>query len=76
VLTTTPGVVLHLDAPNLQVEGPGKLKLSGRFTVRTTAGTRTATSLTMAMGPFRVTLAPGAGGLTVNAILQGPLTAT
>jgi hypothetical protein len=76
VLTTTSGVVLHLDAPTLKVEGPGHLKLIGRLTVRTTSGTRKATSVTMATGPFRVILKPDAGGVTVTATLQGPVTAT
>jgi hypothetical protein len=74
-LQATPGVVLHLDAPNLQVDGPGQLHMTGHFTLRTASGTRTATTLTMASGPFRVTLAPGAGGVTVTATLQGAVTA-
>ena len=75
VMTATDGVVIHFDAPALKVDGPGTVRLTGSFTLRTASGTRTATTLTMASGPFRVTLAPGAGGVTVNAILQGPITA-
>jgi hypothetical protein len=74
-LQTTPGVVVHFDSPTLKVDGPGTLRLTGNFTLRTASGTRTATTLTMAAGPFRVTLAPGAGGVTVTATLQGPVTA-
>ena len=74
VLRTTAGVVLHLDAPNLNVEGPGQVHMTGKFTVRTTSGTRTATSIIMGSGPFKVALAPGAGGVTVTATLQGPVT--
>jgi hypothetical protein len=74
-LTTTEGIFIHVDAPSLKVDGPGTLHMAGSFTLRTASGTKTATTLTMASGPFRVTLAPGAGGVTVNAILQGPVTA-
>jgi hypothetical protein len=75
VLRTTPGVVLHLDAPTLKVDGPGQLHMTGTFTVRTASGTRTATSITMGSGPFKVALVPGTAGVTVTATLQGPVTA-
>jgi hypothetical protein len=74
VLTTTTGVVIHFDAPALQVTGPGQLRMKGTFTVKTAAGSHTATTLTMGTGPFQVTLTPGSGGVAVNAILQGPVT--
>jgi hypothetical protein len=74
-LTATDGVVIHLDSPALKVDGPGTLHMTGSFTLRTGSGSKTATTLTMASGPFQVTLAPGAGGVSVNAILQGPVTA-
>jgi hypothetical protein len=73
VLTTTTGVVIHFDGPALQVEGPGTVRMKGRFTVKTASGTRTATSVTMGVGPFRVTLAPGPGGASIDAILHGPV---
>jgi hypothetical protein len=74
VLTTTPGVVVHFDSPALQIEGPGQLRMKGRFTVKTASGTKSATSVTMGTGPFRVVLKPDAGGATVTATLQGPVT--
>jgi len=74
VLTATPGVVIHLDSPALQVDGPGHLRMTGHFTVRTQSGTRDATSLVMDTGPFRVTLSPAPGGPTISAILQGAVT--
>jgi hypothetical protein len=73
VLTTTPGVVIHFDSPALQIEGPGQVRMKGRFTVRTTGGTRTATSVTMGTGPFRIVVKPLPGGADVNATLQGPV---
>jgi hypothetical protein len=74
VLTATDGVVIHFDSPALKVDGPGTLRLTGNLTLKTASGTKTATTLTMASGPFEVQLIPGPGGLTVNATLQGPVT--
>ena len=72
-LTTTEGVLIHFDSPALKVEGPGTLKMTGNFMLRTASGTTTATTLTMAAGPFLVQLVPGAGAVTVTATLQGPV---
>ncbi len=74
VLTATDGVVVQFPSPTLKVDGPGTLKMTGAFTVRTASGTKPASSLTMASGPFDVRLAPGPGGVTVTATLQGPVT--
>ena len=74
VLTATDGVVVHFDSPALKVEGPGTLHMTGNFTLKTASGTTTATTLTMAAGPFQVQLVPGAGGIAVTATLQGPVT--
>jgi hypothetical protein len=74
VLTATNGVVIHFDSPTLKVDGPGTLRLAGALTLRTASGSRVATSLSMASGPFEVTLTPSGGGVTVNATLQGPVT--
>ena len=71
ILTATNGVVIHEDSPALKVDGPGTLTMAGSFTLKTSSGTRTATTLTMATGPFEVTLAPAAGGIAVTATLQG-----
>ena len=75
VLTASDGVIVHVDSPALKVDGPGTLRLTGNLVLRTASGTRNATTLTMGSGPFRVTLAPGPGGVTVTATLQGPVTA-
>ena len=73
VLMTTPGVVLHLDSPAIQLEGPGSLKMAGQFTVKTNTGSRNATSIAFGPGPFRVLFKPVPGGLQVTATLQGPV---
>jgi len=74
VLTATPGVVLHLDSPALQVDGPGTLRIAGQLTVQTQAGKRPATSVVMGHGKFRVTITPTPGGASIHAILEGPVT--
>jgi hypothetical protein len=74
VLTASEGVVVHFDSPALKVDGPGTLRMTGSFTLKTASGTKTATTLTMGSGPFKVTLAPGAAGIAVTATLQGPVT--
>lgn len=74
VLTASDGVVIHFDSPALKVAGPGTLRLTGALTLKTASGTKTASTVTMANGPFEVTIAPGAGGLVVNATLQGAVT--
>lgn len=65
--TTTMGLPLHLT-------GPGKVTLDGTFTVRTAQGSRPATHVELAGGPYDVKLAPGAGGPQVTAIVQGSFT--
>ena len=75
VLTATDGVVIHFDSPTLKIDGPGTLQMTGTFTLRTRSGSSTATTLTMANGPFEVTLTPAAGGISVTATLQGAVTA-
>ena len=73
VLTATEGVLVHFDSPALKVDGPGTLRMTGTFTLKTASGTKPATTLTMASGPFKVTLTPAAGGVAVTATLQGPV---
>jgi hypothetical protein len=75
VLTASDGVVVHLDSPALAITGPGTVRITGNLVLRTTAGQRTAKSLTMANGPFKVTLTPGPSDITITATLQGAVTA-
>jgi hypothetical protein len=74
-LVATPGVVIHLDPKPVTLQGPGKLVAAGRFVVRTSGGPRQAASITFGPGPFRVTFTPNAANLTIDATLQGPVTA-
>jgi hypothetical protein len=69
VMQATPGVILHLDLP-AAVEGPGSMRMTGRFTVRTASGQQTATTIVFGPGPFKVMVGPGG---TVAATLQGPV---
>jgi hypothetical protein len=75
VLVTTAGVVIHLDQRPVTLEGPGTLAAGGRFLVRTQSGQRQAGSIMFGPGPFRVAFTPDPAGLTIDATLQGPVTA-
>jgi hypothetical protein len=56
--------------------GPGTVRLEGELEVTDADGTRTVTSLDAATGAFELTLTPtGAGGWSIDAVLQGQVTA-
>ena len=74
VFSSHGGVVVRLDRRPLQLEGPGKIALSGRLEVRTAKGVRAAATVNFGPGPFTVTLSPTASGYTIESILQGPVT--
>jgi hypothetical protein len=76
VLNTTGGVVIELDPQRLELTGPGRVTAKGRLTVTDTSGTRNATSVDFATGPYELTVSPQGSKLVLDATLQGPLTAT
>ena len=73
VLVSQGGASVHRDPAPLHLRGPGALTIAGTFTVRTSAGTATATTLDFGPGPFVVDLTPGPGGLRLHAVLNGAL---
>jgi hypothetical protein len=61
-----------LDLPlPVHLTGPGKVVLDGTFTVRTAQGSRPASHVELASGPYDLKVAPGPGGTQITAILQG-----
>lgn len=77
VLTSRGGVVVHVDPQSLELTGPGKISVSGALRVQTPESARRAATVTFGPGPFKVTLSPGGTtGVSVNAVLQGNLTAS
>ncbi len=76
VLNTTGGVVVKLDPQRLEVTGPGRVSAKGKLTVTDASGSRTATSIDFAAGPYKVLVAPQGSKVILDATLQGPLTAT
>ena len=75
-LTATGGVVIKLPPQQVEITGPGKVVTGGQLRVRSSSSTRQATGVEFGPGPFTVTLAPAAGRLDVNAVLQGDVKAT
>ena len=73
VLVSQGGASVHRDPAPLHLRGPGTLTVAGTFTVRTRAGTATASTLDFGPGPFVADLTPGPGGLRLHAILDGAL---
>ena len=70
---------LHLPKTTIRLDGPGGVHLSGAMSVTTgTARPRAATTVTFGPGPFVIALYPIAGGTgyLIDALLQGPVTAT
>ncbi|HEX2193167.1 MAG TPA: hypothetical protein VHH09_08230 [Acidimicrobiales bacterium] len=73
VFSSHGGVVARLDRRPVQLEGPGKISVSGRLEVRTAKGVRAATTVNFGPGPFTATLSPTASGYTIESVLQGPV---
>ncbi|HEX8770791.1 MAG TPA: hypothetical protein VF711_08490 [Acidimicrobiales bacterium] len=74
VITTRGGVVIHVAAQRVQVEGPGSVKITGQLKVETPEAKHAAGSVTFSAGPFTATLTPAGNGVRVDSVLQGPIT--
>lgn len=74
VVVTSGGATVHRDPRALHLVGPGALVLNGTLQVRTSSGTATVHRIVLARGSFDLTLTPGAGGLSVQAAIRGPVT--
>ncbi len=71
---TTRGVVVRRDPARVELEGPGKVSVSGRLQVQTPEGERPAATVTFGPGPFRITLQPRGDRVTIESLLQGQFT--
>ncbi|MGH9278354.1 MAG: hypothetical protein ACRD12_09665 [Acidimicrobiales bacterium] len=71
VLSSRGNVVIRRDPGNLELNGPGKVVMTGKLNVQFRDKKSTGSTVTFAEGPFKLTLAPAAGGVRVDAILQG-----
>lgn len=68
-------LILGPEAPH-RVVGPGKVLLTGTFEIVDADGTRSASSLGTEVVPFDLTFTPdGAGGWTVDGVVDGAVTA-
>jgi hypothetical protein len=75
-LVASGGALVHVGGRPLQLEGPGRLSVSGSLRVRTPQSGRSARTVVFGPGPFKVTLTPSPAGVTVDAVLQGAVTTT
>ena len=73
VLSSHGGVVVRLDRRPVELQGPGKVAVSGRLQVQNAKGTKAATTVNFGPGAFTVTLSPTASGYTIDSVLQGPV---
>ncbi len=73
---TTSGVVVRRDPTRVELEGPGKVSVSGRLQVQTPEGKRPAGTVTFGPGPFEITLQPRGNRVTIESVLQGQFTAS
>jgi hypothetical protein len=76
VLIARGGTLVHVPPRLVTLEGPGKVTASGQLRVRTTDGEKAATQVELREGPFKVTLEPAGSQLRIEAVLQGPVTAS
>lgn len=75
VLAPRGDVVVRRDAQKIDLLGPGKVAITGKLKVQFPDGTKAASSVSLAEGPYRITLDTPGSGVTVDAILQGQVDA-
>lgn len=74
VVNSTGGVVVKVPPQRVEVTGPGKVSATGQLKVQLPDSTKPAGSVKFGDGPYKVVLAANGGGkMTIDAILQGPL---
>ncbi|MCA1691183.1 MAG: hypothetical protein LC733_02890 [Actinobacteria bacterium] len=72
VLVSQGDVVVRLEPmTKFEVEGPGRLEVTGDLQVQFPDRSARASSVKFGEGPFRATLEPGEERLRVDAVLQG-----
>ena len=75
-ILTAGDAQVHLAAQKLSLTGPGRVTLTGAMTVTNASGSHPARRVGLASGAFELALTPSAGGYTVTALLQGPVTSS
>lgn len=71
VLTSRGNVVIREELQRIDMLGPGQVGMAGRLRVQFRDRTANAVTAYLKEGPYRVTVDPTSGRLTVDAILQG-----
>jgi hypothetical protein len=75
-ILTTGKAQVHLAPAPLHLTGPGSVTVHGSFQMQTATGTSHVQAVVFGPGSYDITLAPVAGGDTINATLQGPVTSS
>jgi hypothetical protein len=71
---TTGKARVHLAPAAVHLTGPGSITLQGNLQAQTPSGTKPVRQVTFGPGSFSIDLTPVAGGDTITATLQGPVT--
>jgi hypothetical protein len=74
VVNGTGGVVVKVPPQRLEITGPGKLSANGQLKVQLPTSTKPTGSIKFGDGPYKVVLTSTGGKVSIDAILQGPLT--
>lgn len=74
LVQSTGGVVVKVPPAKLEVTGPGKVTAAGQLQVRDAQASKAAATIQFGEGPYKITLTPAGGRLSLDAVLQGPLT--
>jgi hypothetical protein len=75
-IETTGKAQVHQAPAAVHLTGPGSVTLHGDFQVQTATATRRAQAVVFGPGSYSVDLTPSGGADTINATLQGPVSAT
>ncbi|MGH9224348.1 MAG: hypothetical protein ACRD2W_11335 [Acidimicrobiales bacterium] len=75
IFVSRGAVVVKLSPQKVDLLGPGKLTMKGTLEVQFPDRTTDSSSVSFGGGPYRLTVEPGAAGLTVDAIFQGSVEA-
>lgn len=76
LVQSTGGVVIKVPPGPLDLAGPGKVTAAGQLQVRDSRTTKPATSVGFGEGPYKVTITTAGGRLSIDAVLQGPVTSS
>jgi hypothetical protein len=75
-LVTTGNAQIHQAPADLHITGPGSVTIHGAMQMQTPTATTHVQTVTFGPGNYDITLTPIAGGDTIKATLQGPVSSS